>query len=145
MPQRLEHREQGHQFEELTLPSSLSFQLLTANVYQGARVYHLRAILHDWPTATCRTILSHIADAMTANYSKLIIRDFILPDSNVPLYTACTDIRMMLLHAGLERTEGEWRGLLDEVGLELEGFWVVERGGEGVVEAIKRANRPEMG
>lgn len=108
-------------------------------------MYHLRAILHDWPTATCRTILSHIADAMTPNYSKLIIRDFILPDSNVPLYTACTDIRMMLLHAGLERTEGEWRGLLDEVGLELEGFWVVEMGGEGVVEAIKRANRPEIG
>ena len=124
----------------LSLPSS---QLLTASDAQGARVYHLRAILHDWPTAVCHTILSHIADAMRPNYSKLIIRDFILPDSNVPLYTACTDMRMMLLHAGLERTESQWKELLNEVGLELEGFWGVERGGEGVVEAIKRGQGQE--
>ena len=39
----------------------------------------------------------------------------------------------------LERTESEWKELLDEVGLELEGFWYVERGGEGVIEAVKRA------
>lgn len=75
---------------------------------------------------------------MTPNYSKLIIRDFILPDTNVPLYTACTDIRMMLLHAGLERTERQWKELLDQVGLELGGFWIVERGGEGVIEAMRR-------
>ena len=80
---------------------------------------------------------------MTPNYSKLIIRDFILPDSNVPLYTACTDIRMMVLHAGLERTESQWKELLNEVGLELGGFWAVERGGEGVVEAIKRGQGQE--
>ena len=75
---------------------------------------------------------------MTPNYSKLIVRDFILPDTNVPLYTACTDIRMMLLHAGLERTECQWKELLDQVGLELGGFWIVERGGEGVIEAMRR-------
>ena len=143
MPQRLRSRGREKPFGNLTLPSLPSSQLLTASGAPGARVYHLRAILHDWPTAVCRTILSHIADAMTPNYSKLIIRDFILPDSNVPLYTACTDIRMMLLHAGLERTESQWKELLNEVGLELEGFWAVERGGEGVVEAIKRGQGQE--
>lgn len=76
---------------------------------------------------------------MTPNYSKLIIRDFILPDMNVPLYTACTDVRMMLLHAGLERTEHQWKELLDQAGLELGGIWFVERGGEGVIEAMRRA------
>ena len=75
---------------------------------------------------------------MTPDYSKLIIREFILPDTGVPLYTACTDIRMMLLHAGMERTESQWIELLNEVGLELEGFWTVERGGEGVIEAVRR-------
>ena len=80
---------------------------------------------------------------MTPNYSKLIIREFILPDTRVPLYTACTDIRMMLLHAGMERTESQWKELLSEVGLDLTGFWTVERGGEGVVEATKRATIQE--
>ena len=80
---------------------------------------------------------------MTASYSKLIIREFILPNTGVPLYTACTDIRMMLLHAGMERTESQWKELLNEVGLELEGFWTVDRGGEGVIEATKRARTRE--
>lgn len=35
--------------------------------------------------------------------------------------------------------EREWKELLDEVGLELEGVWTVERGGEGVIEVVKRA------
>ena len=76
---------------------------------------------------------------MLPDYSKLIIRGFILPDTNVPLYTACTDIRMMLLHAGMERTESQWKELLNGVGLELVGFWTVEIGGEGVIEAMKGA------
>ena len=80
---------------------------------------------------------------MAPEYSRLIIREFILPDTNVPLYTACTDIRMMLLHAGMERTESQWKELLNGVGLELEGFWSVERGGEGVIEAVKRAKAQE--
>lgn len=75
---------------------------------------------------------------MMPHCSKLIIREFILTDTNVPLYTACTDVRMMLLHAGMERTESQWKGLLEEVGLELGGVWMVERGGEGVIEAVKR-------
>ncbi|CAD6581108.1 MAG: hypothetical protein ASARMPREDX12_000360 [Alectoria sarmentosa] len=117
----------------------MHYNFFESQPLKGARVYHLRAILHDWPSPICRTILSHVADAMTPNYSKLIIREFILPDTNVPLYTACTDIRMMLLHAGMERTESQWRELLNEVGLELGGFWIVERGGEGVIEAVKKS------
>ena len=127
--------------------------------------------LHDWPTPICRSILSHIAGAMTANYSELTIWEVILPDTNVLLNAACTDLRMMLLQAGmgglsfpshsspsysiwvawlalgieksrdlfhdslisketfwlqnrLERTESQWKELLNGVGLELEGFLV---------------------
>ena len=61
----------------------------------------------------------------------------------MPLYTACTDVRMMLLHGGMERTESQWKELLNDVGLELGGFWTVERGGEGVIEAVKRAKIQE--
>lgn len=122
-----------------TIFESMLHNFFEPQPIKGARIYYLRAILHDWPTHICHTILSHIADAMTPNYSKLIIREFILPDTDVPLYTACTDIRMMLLHAGMERTEGQWKELLNGVGLELEGFWAAERGGEGVIEAVKRA------
>lgn len=101
-------------------------------------MYHLRAVLHDWPTAECKTILSHIAAAMKPEYSRLIIRDFILPDRDAPLLGSCNDLLMMVLLAGMERTESQWKELLNDVGLEIVGFWIPMKGGEGVIEAVKR-------
>lgn len=103
-------------------------------------MYHMRAILHDWPTAECRTILSHIAAAMKPDYSRLIIREFILPDTGVPLLGSCNDILMMVLLAGQERAESQWTELLGGVGLEIVGFWTLVKGGEGVIEAVKRTH-----
>lgn len=100
-------------------------------------MYHLRAVLHDWPTAQCRIILTHIVDAMTPDYSRLIIREFILPDADAPLLGSCNDLLMMVLLAGMERTESQWRELLEGVGLEVVGFWTTVKGGEGVIEAVK--------
>jgi hypothetical protein len=103
-------------------------------------MYHLRAILHDWPTPECRTILSHIAAAMKPDYSRLIIREFILPDTGVPLLGSCNDILMMVLLAGQERAESQWTELLGSVGLEIVDFWTMVKGGEGVIEAVKKTH-----
>lgn len=101
-------------------------------------MYHLRAILHDWPTVECRNILSHVAEAMEPDYSRLIIRDFVLPDTGAPLLAGCNDLLMMVLLAGMERTESQWRELLESVDLEIVGIWNLINGGEGVIEAVKR-------
>ena len=98
----------------------------------------MRAVLHDWPTTECEKILSHIVAAMKPNYSRLIIREFILPDINAPLLGSCNDLLMMVLLAGMERTESQWIKLLTDVGLEVVDFWTHVRGGEGVIEAVKR-------
>lgn len=76
---------------------------------------------------------------MEPDYSRLIIRDFILPDAGAPLVSCCNDMLMMVLLAGMEREESQWRELLESVGLEIVGFWNVVKGGEGVIEAVKRA------
>lgn len=101
-------------------------------------MYHMRGVLHDWPTADCRTILSHITEAMEPDYSRLIIREFILPETGVPLAGGCNDLFMMVLLAGMERTEGQWRELLESVDLEIVGIQTVNMMGEGVIEAVKR-------
>ena len=98
----------------------------------------MRAVLHDWPTNECKIILSHIVAAMRPDYSRLIIREFILPDTNAPLLGSCNDLLMMILLAGMERTEGQWRELLNDVGLQIVGIWTIGNGGEGVIEAVKR-------
>ena len=45
---------------------------------------------------------------------------------------------MMVLHSGMERSEGQWRELIKGVGLDIVGFWQGKEGGEGIVEVIKR-------
>jgi hypothetical protein len=74
----------------------------------------------------------------SAKPSRLIIRDLILPDTGAPLFAACQDMLMMVLLAGMERTERQWTQLLADVGLEVVGFWNAVKGGEGIIEAVKR-------
>ncbi|KAL8919495.1 MAG: hypothetical protein Q9208_006780 [Pyrenodesmia sp. 3 TL-2023] len=100
-----------------------------------ALAYHFRAIFHDWPDSACRHILSHTAAAMQRNYSKLLISEFVLPDMGTALFPATLDIQMMGLHAGMERSEKQWRTLLDSAGLKVVKIWQDVRGGEGVIEA----------
>ncbi|KAL8652644.1 MAG: hypothetical protein Q9226_004185 [Calogaya cf. arnoldii] len=100
-----------------------------------ALAYHFRAIFHDWPDSACRQILSHTAAAMQRNYSKLLISEFVLPDMDTALFPATLDIQMMGLHAGMERSEKQWRTLLDSAGLKVVKIWQDVKGGEGVIEA----------
>ena len=76
---------------------------------------------------------------MKPGYSRLILREFILPDKEAPLLGSCCDLLMMVLLAGMERAESQWRELLDAVGLEIVGFWTPMKGGEGVIEAVKNS------
>ena len=77
---------------------------------------------------------------MKAGFSKLLISEFVLADAETALFPASLDLQMMGLHAGMERSESQWRGLLREAGLEVVRVWrrAVVVGGECVVEARLR-------
>ena len=60
---------------------------------------------------------------MTPGYSKLIVGNIILPDENVPLRQSGLDIAMLYLHSGSQRSESEWRNLLEDAGLEVIKVW----------------------
>jgi hypothetical protein len=51
---------------------------------------------------------------------------------------AALDIQMMSIGAGVERTERQWRNLLDSVGLEITGIWNQSAGMESVIEAVPK-------
>ena len=68
--------------------------------------------------------------------SKLLLHDFILPDTGASLLQAGSDINMMAMHAGAERTNGQWKELLASQGFKVLKFWLLPDGrGEGIVEA----------
>jgi hypothetical protein len=87
----------------------------------------------------CRKILSNIVAAMKPGYSKLLIFDFILPDTGASLFPSLVDIHMLAVFSGMERTKTQLTELLASVGLEIVKFWSVREDVEGLIEAVKKS------
>ncbi|KAJ5945967.1 O-methyltransferase family 2 [Penicillium verhagenii] len=115
----------------------MAHDFFTPQPVKGARTYFMHWILHDWSDERCQSILRNIVDAMKPGYSRLILHESILPDTNCDLPTACMSIMMMVQVAAFERSEGQWRALLASVGLSQVTFYQCPGSGEGIIEAIK--------
>lgn len=87
----------------------------------------------------CQTILSHVRDAMSPGYSRLLIGNIILAESDVPLRNSGLDIAMLYLHSGAQRSESEWRELVESAGLTVVKVWRPPGDGDGIVEVERPA------
>lgn len=121
----------------------MAYSFLDPQPVKGARAYYFRAIFHDWPDYICQKILLNTVSAMDEEYSRIIIVDFVLPDTDTPLMQASLDIQMMSIGSGIERSEQQWRELLNEAGLEITGIWSKSPGMESVIEAVPRRSIAE--
>ena len=99
-----------------------------------------RRVLHNWSDDKCRKFVANTVAAMDVEYSRILIEDRILPATGVNLNASLPDVNMMMLTAGIERTETQFRQLLHAVGLEIVKIWYSSTGVlEGIIEARKRA------
>ena len=103
---------------------------------RGARAYYMRYILHDWPDDVCRTILGHLRDAMTPGYSRILIHECVVADQGASWQHTALDLYMMALFATQERTEREWRALLESAGLKVTGIWIKGEGNLSLIEVM---------
>ncbi|KAM7223544.1 S-adenosyl-L-methionine-dependent methyltransferase [Rhypophila decipiens] len=103
---------------------------------KGARAYLLRSVLHDWNDEKAHDILGMTAAAMERGYSKLLICDTVLPATGASLDLASADIMMMHLHSARERSEDEWRRLLERAGLKVVKMWRDVSTTDTVIEAV---------
>jgi hypothetical protein len=87
-------------------------------VPSGGDAYLLKRVLHDWPDAQARAILCQCRQVMVA-HSRLLLMERVLPAGNTPALGKLADIAMLIQYGGLERTEAEYRGLLDATGFRL--------------------------
>ncbi|KAJ6102110.1 hypothetical protein N7486_004537, partial [Penicillium sp. IBT 16267x] len=90
---------------------------------KNAKVYFMRTVLHDWPDKQAAQILGRVRDAMDTD-SILLISETMLPESGALLSSVLSDMQMMGSFASLERTEAQWRALLEQAGLELVQTWL---------------------
>ncbi|KAJ5696845.1 hypothetical protein N7536_007257 [Penicillium majusculum] len=102
---------------------------------KGARAYYFKHIMHDWSDDNCRVILKHTTAAMEKGFSKLLIEDYIVPDTNAGAKEALTDMIVMVWCPGIERTRQRWIELLESVGLTITNFWLPAGYHKGIIEA----------
>ncbi|KAJ5728130.1 o-methyltransferase [Penicillium malachiteum] len=106
----------------------------TEQPVKGARVYYMHSILHDWPDEKCIEILKNIVPAMKPGFSKILINENVIPETNAYWETTSLDIIMMSDFASCERTVTNWHSLVEAAGLKIRKIWTVERGVESLIE-----------
>jgi orsellinic acid C2-O-methyltransferase len=114
-------------------------QLVTGSFFEavpeGADVYLLKSILHDWDDDRCLTILRVCKRAMQPA-ARLLLVERLAPDhaGTSPHHQAVarSDLLMMVANGGCERTQSAYRCLLQAAGLRLAqvtalsgGFYVI--------------------
>lgn len=87
-----------------------------AEVPAGGDAYLMKFVLHDWDDDRCVTILQNVARVMPPD-AKLLIIESVIPPGNDPYPGKFMDINMLVITGGRERTELEYRALLDRAGL----------------------------
>jgi hypothetical protein len=89
-----------------------------ASVPGGADVYLLKSVIHDWDDANSRRILERCRDAMGRG-ARLLVLEWIVPDPVGPGDAGIvgTDLNMLVMVGGRERTEKEYRELIASAGL----------------------------
>jgi len=128
----------------------LKYDFFTPQPICGARAYYMRSICHDWSDERAAALLKNTVEAIEPGYSRLLINDWVVPDTGSPLLPALLDLQMMAMLSGIERTETQWKGLLGEVGLEIVNFWSVGVEVEGLIECeegvgLGRCNETRLG
>jgi O-methyltransferase domain/Dimerisation domain len=82
-----------------------------------ADAYLLSAILHDWDDERAGAILSTIREAAPPG-ARVLVLESVVPAGNEPYGAKWLDLLMLVLAGGRERTEAEWRQLLERSGLD---------------------------
>ena len=84
----------------------------------GGDAYILKWIIHDWDDERSVTILKNCHRAMTEN-GKLLLVEAVVPGGSEPHFSKFIDLNMLVMTGGSERTENEYRMLLEASGFKL--------------------------
>lgn len=102
----------------------------------GGDLYAMKWILHDWNDERAGVILRGVHRAMPAP-AKLLLVEAVVPEGDDAQFGRMMDLNMMVMCGGKERTESEWRQLLNAHGFALSRV-VPMPGPVSLLEAVKQ-------
>ncbi|BBA97266.1 putative O-methyltransferase [Actinacidiphila reveromycinica] len=106
------------------------------SVPEGADVYLVKSILHDWPDDRCATILGHCREVLPAGGRVLIVEPVLaeaVDPGAVGLYLG--DLNMLVNWGGRERTRTEFDAVCHRAGLEIVSVTPLAGPGFSLIEA----------
>lgn len=92
------------------------------SVPEGADVYFMKHILHDWTDEQATAILGNCRkafDRQGKRTGRIVLLEFVVPPGNEPHPSKIIDIEMLFFPGGRERMEKEWRELFAGAGFRL--------------------------
>lgn len=88
------------------------------SVPEGADAYIMKWIIHDWDDERSIAIFKNIRRAI-AEGGKLLLVEAVVPPGSEPHFSKFIDLNMLVMTGGRERTEEEYRRLLEAGGFKL--------------------------
>lgn len=87
-------------------------------VPEGAELYLLKSVIHNWDDGSAAVILRTCAKAMLPD-ARLLIAERMIPPGNGPSEAKLFDINMLVTVGGRERTQAQYATILRSAGLRL--------------------------
>ncbi|KAF2478749.1 S-adenosyl-L-methionine-dependent methyltransferase [Neohortaea acidophila] len=106
----------------------------------GSRAYFMHSVLHDWPDVEVRRILEQMHSALSqktpdGRTPKLLLNENVLLKQGVQPQPAALDLIMMAAFSSHERTEDQWKALLESAGYRITAIFSKAGIDEAVIEA----------
>lgn len=122
--------------EKEKLPfDSQAHDFFTPQPVKGARAYSLHSILHDWDDEKGIQILENLKPALKPGYSRVLLNEIVLSKENPTIAATSMDMMMLAHFAVRERTEADWKAVLEKAGLKFLNIYNYPGVAESVIEA----------
>ena len=113
----------------------MSHELFHEQPIQKARAYFMQNVLHDWPDEKAREILRNVAKACRPGFSTLLLCETVMPEKGIRPTTGAIDVVMMAFLCAQERSEEQWKSLLESAGYRIKHIWRASISNRCVIEA----------
>jgi hypothetical protein len=129
---------EGHIIEKMRVAERCKLVGLSFfdDVSAGGDIYILSAIIHDWDDESCIKILKNCHKQMRDG-GKLLLIESVIAKGNNSQFGKLTDLNMMVLAGGKERTAEEFRELLSASGFEMERV-IPTATDMSIIESVKK-------
>lgn len=114
---------------------SKAHDFFTPQPIKAARAYSLHSILHDWGDEEGIKILENLKPALKRGYSRVLLNEIVLSEEHPTIAATSMDMMMLAHFAVRERTEADWKAILEKAGLKFVKIYNYPGVAESVIEA----------